>query len=204
MEKDSIVKVMKLGDVTYRQWYDTLIDVLEALNLDEFIRGFKYERTESDTAITSDEKKRIAKVRNIIKQSVSKDDLEGLMDCKNPKEMIDELERKYRGPGAKSAWELLKDLDSIKFDGSIQRLFSRLRQLYAAFNDKGIKMPHHIINSKVRSVLPSEYSDVCKMLDLYNGGRKESEYMTDKQFESELLRVDRERNQSLANKPSAS
>ncbi|OTF74703.1 hypothetical protein BLA29_005441, partial [Euroglyphus maynei] len=192
-EKENIVKVLKLGDATYRQWFDTLIDVLEALDLDEFIKDFKFERSPTDPPITTKEKNRIAKTRNIIKQSISKEDLEGLMDCKNPKEMIAELERKYRGPGAKSAWELLKDLDSIKYDGSIQRLFSRLRQLYAAFNDKGIKMPHHIINSKVRSVLPQEYSDVCKMLDMYNGGRKESEYMSDKHAVVKSSKIDQRR-----------
>ncbi|KAH9510994.1 hypothetical protein DERF_009481 [Dermatophagoides farinae] len=41
------------------------------------------------------------------------------MECNNPKEMISELDRKYRGPGAKSAWELLRDFDTIKFQGSI-------------------------------------------------------------------------------------
>nr|XP_027198192.1 uncharacterized protein LOC113792498 [Dermatophagoides pteronyssinus] len=191
---NNIIRVMKLGEATYRQWYNTLIDVLEALELDQFISTFKYERAATDPPINRKEINKIAKVRNIIKQSISKDDLEGLMDYRNPKEMLEELERKYRGPGAKSAWELLKDLETIKFDGSIPALFSRMRQLYAAFADKDIKLPCHIINSKVRSVLPPEYTDMCKMLDIYNGGRKESDYMSDKQFESELLRFDREKN----------
>ncbi|KAH9425147.1 hypothetical protein DERP_011875 [Dermatophagoides pteronyssinus] len=190
---NNIIRVMKLGEATYRQWYNTLIDVLEALELDQFISTFKYERAATDPPINRKEINKIAKVRNIIKQSISKDDLEGLLDYRNPKEMLEELERKYRGPGAKSAWELLKDLETIKFDGSIPALFSRMRQLYAAFADKDIKLPCHIINSKVRSVLPPEYTDMCKMLDIYNGGRKESDYMSDKQFESELLRFDRER-----------
>ena len=190
---NNIIRVMKLGEATYRQWYNTLIDVLEALELDEFISTFKYERAATDPPINRKQINKIAKVRNIIKQSISKDDLEGLLDYRNPKEMLEELERKYRGPGAKSAWELLKDLETIKFDGSIPALFSRMRQLYAAFADKDIKLPCHIINSKVRSVLPPEYTDMCKMLDIYNGGRKEADYMSDKQFESELLRFDRER-----------
>ncbi|XP_027198192.2 uncharacterized protein LOC113792498 [Dermatophagoides pteronyssinus] len=190
---NNIIRVMKLGEATYRQWYNTLIDVLEAFELDQFISTFKYERAATDPPINRKEINKIAKVRNIIKQSISKDDLEGLLDYRNPKEMLEELERKYRGPGAKSAWELLKDLETIKFDGSIPALFSKLRQLYAAFADKDIKLPYHIINSKVRSVLPPEYTDMCKMLDIYNGGRKEADYMSDKQFESELLRFDRER-----------
>lgn len=192
--ENAVIKVLKLSNATYRQWYDTLVDVLEALDLDMYINEFKYENRSPENPITGLQKSKIAKVRNIIKQSLGKEDLESILDLKNPKEMLAELERKYRGPGAKSAWELLKDLDSIKFDGSIPCLFSQLRQLYSAFADKNIKLPHHIINSKVRSVLPPEYSDMCTMLDIYNGGRLESDYMSDKQFESELLRFDRERN----------
>ncbi|XP_075587245.1 uncharacterized protein LOC142597534 [Dermatophagoides farinae] len=189
----NVVKTLKLGEVTYRQWYVTLLDALEALDLDDFVKDFKYIRNNGDVAITKEEKGRIAKVKNIIRLSISNEDLESIMECNNPKEMISELDRKYRGPGAKSAWELLRDFDTIKFEGSIQGLFAKLRQLFAAFADKNIKLPSYFINSKVRAILPAEYDEMCKMVDIYNGGRSETDYMSDKQFESELLRFEREK-----------
>ncbi|KAH9521726.1 hypothetical protein DERF_005358 [Dermatophagoides farinae] len=190
----NVVKTLKLGEVTYRQWYVTLLDALEALDLDDFVKDFKYIRNDGDAAITKEEKGRIAKVKNIIRLSISNEDLESIMECNNPKEMISELDRKYRGPGAKSAWELLRDFDTIKFEGSIQGLFAKLRQLFAAFADKNIKLPSYFMNSKVRALLPAEYDEMCKMVDIYNGGRSETDYMSDKQFESELLRFEREKN----------
>ncbi|KAH7639250.1 hypothetical protein HUG17_3283 [Dermatophagoides farinae] len=193
-KNQSIVKTLKLGEVTYRQWHVTLMDALEALELDEFVKDFKYERAEKETPITKKEKSQIAKAKNIIRLSINGDDLESIMECSTPKEMIAELDRKYRGPGAKSGWELLREFDTVKFEGSVQGLFSKLRQLFAAFGDKGITLPHYCINSKVRALLPIEYDEMCKMVDIYNGGRPESEYMTDKQFESELLRFEREKN----------
>ncbi|KAH7639626.1 hypothetical protein HUG17_3659 [Dermatophagoides farinae] len=190
----NVVKTLKLGEVTYRQWYVTLLDALEALDLDDFVKDFKYIRNDGDVAITKEEKGRIAKVKNIIRLSISNEDLESIMECNNPKEMISELDRKYRGPGAKSAWEILRDFNTIKFEGSIQGLFAKLRQLFAAFADKNIKLPSYFINSKVRAILPAEYDEMCKMVDIYNGGRSETDYMSDKQFESELLRFEREKN----------
>ena len=56
------------------------------------------------------------------------------MNFENPKDIIEELEMPRLR--FQSAWELLKDLETIKFKGSIPGLFSRLYQLYAEFNSR--------------------------------------------------------------------
>ncbi|KAH9419878.1 hypothetical protein DERP_001710 [Dermatophagoides pteronyssinus] len=186
---EKLIQMPKLDKTSFNDWRDILTDVLESLKLAKFVEESSYVGT---AEFSVDVLAKIARVKTIIKTSISIEDRQLIRSCSNPVEMLKELDQKYRGPCAKSAWELLVDWDDVTFDGSVSGLFSKLRELFVQFEEKDLVLPRYFINAKVRKLLPPEYDECRRLLMVYNGGRVESEYMTDKQFEAEILKFERD------------
>ncbi|OTF82697.1 hypothetical protein BLA29_004077 [Euroglyphus maynei] len=188
---EKFIQLPKLATTTYRDWLDVLEDVLASLKLSSFIKpSFFLGKSPED--FSDDILASMAKVKTIIKTSITIEDRQLVRSCTNPVEILKELNLKYRGPSAKSAWELLVDWDDVTYDGSISGLFNKLREMFVQFEEKGLVLPRYFINAKVRKCLPAQYDDCRRLLMIYNIGRKESDYMTDKQFETEILKIERE------------
>ncbi|KAF7496166.1 hypothetical protein SSS_08112 [Sarcoptes scabiei] len=196
-------KIPPLGEKFHR-WIESLNDRLEALGLLEYITDLKYDQSSDEAQHTRRERCDMARVREIIRSSISDEDRERIYNMKNPMEMIKELERKYQGSGAKCDWELMVDFDNVKFEGTIEKTFTTIRHIYGRMFDQNIIIPRSFINQKVSSVIPPEFEEGRKILNMFNSCRPKEDHMSDRQFEDILLRIERSLPKNLSSSNHAS
>ena len=191
------VRIPQLGDIPFFIWQERVKWALGSLGLKNFVEDITI--YESSRSMNQKTLKSINKVKSIIGDALSQQDLMQIIPCGNPIEIMKVLENKYRCPKAKNIFELFKELQTAKFNNSINDLFSQVRRIFLELKNKNICLPDSLMNAIISNLLPKEFESAQQVLVVYNTGKDDSDLMSDTVFESHLLEL--ERNLKTNDKP---
>ena len=181
------VRIPQLGEIPFFIWQERVKWALGSLGLKNYVEDVTiYERSLNQKNL-----KEIDKVKSIIGDALSQQDLMQIIPCSNPIDIMKVLENKYRGPKAKNIFELFKELQTTKFNNSITDLFSQIRRVFLELKNKNVCLPESLMNAIISNLLPKEYESAQQVLAVYNTGKDDSDLMSDTAFESHLLELER-------------
>ncbi|KAH7638467.1 hypothetical protein HUG17_2500 [Dermatophagoides farinae] len=181
------VRIPQLGEIPFFIWQERVKWALGSLGLKNYVEDVAiYERSLSQKNL-----KEIDKVKSIIGDALSQQDLMQIIPCSNPIDIMKVLENKYRGPKAKNIFELFKELQTTKFNNSIIDLFSQIRRVFWVKEQNVCVYPESLMNAIISNLLPKGMNQLNKFSLYINTGKDDSDLMSDTAFESHLLELER-------------
>ncbi|OTF71431.1 hypothetical protein BLA29_012514, partial [Euroglyphus maynei] len=133
---------------------------------------------------TLDESAEANRAMAIILGTLSEDDANMVMSCRNPKLMIDMLKTKYEGSKSASIMALKGEFHTIAYDDQLS-FFGKIRDINTRLKALNSGLDEVDMCQRVLAILPPEHQDIVGQM------RVMSEFNTDgKEVELKLVKIE--------------